>query len=76
MHHLRNHSHTRTGIFFTEFNRRKIAVKCILINENNFEKGFKRALREYSLLKIASILKIGPYIGNNGFDMILYDGCV
>jgi hypothetical protein len=59
-------------------------VKCIKFvghknrNENNKLRQIKDAIKEYFLLKIASILEVGPSsVGEyNCFDLIIYQDCM
>jgi serine/threonine protein kinase len=51
-------------------------IKCINITEENFETGFARVVKEFCLLKVAAILKVGPQLSNLfGFDIVVFKDC-
>lgn len=54
-----------------------LALKCISFKEENFATVFKNTLAEYFVMKIASILEVGPMIKPPfGFDIIIYRNCL
>jgi hypothetical protein len=56
-----------------------IAIKCFQDTPDRYGMGplFKLVLREYCLLKIASILEAGPIMEPIfGYDIVIYDDCI
>jgi hypothetical protein len=54
----------------------EIVIKCIKIPKGNFATIFPRVIKEFCLLKIAAILKIGPQLSNIfGFDIVVFNDC-
>jgi hypothetical protein len=55
-------------------NTHSFVMKCI---KNKGKLSRLMAIREWIILKVASMLKIGPAINNYfiGFDMLMYEDC-
>ena len=54
----------------------KSAVKCFS-TEDDFEKAVATVIKEYCLLKIASILRVGPRLPKLfGFDIVVFEKCI
>jgi serine/threonine protein kinase len=53
------------------------ALKCLTYAENNFQTIFSNTVMEYFLLKVASILEVGPSMSSPfGFDLVIYRNCI
>lgn len=75
-HSLQNLSQTKASIFKLSSNKNHI-IKCLTFPHVPFEDQLAMAIKEYCLLKIASILGVGPKLKNLfGFDLVVYDECI
>ena len=65
-------------VCFTSFNNHNLCFKNFFFSsEEEFQAQFKRAVKEFTILKICSALECGIYLENYvGFDFIIYDNCI
>jgi hypothetical protein len=74
-HAFENISTTRASIYKSS-SLKNIVIKCISLKKC-FEDELSVVIKEFSLLKIASLLGIGPKMNSIfGFDLVVYDDCV
>lgn len=67
-----------SSVYFGLYHGRYLAFKCYPIKEDaETEAVLSRAIHEYCMLKLASNLKVGPYVQNFiGADVVVYENCV
>jgi hypothetical protein len=75
-HAFENISTTRASIYKNS-SLKNIVIKCISLKSKCFEDELSVVIKEFSLLKIASLLGIGPKMNSIfGFELVVYDDCV
>ena len=61
-------------LYKIQLKRQEFIIKCIEIKH---KLAREEALKEWFLLKICSVLRMGPHIsGYLGFDIIMHEDCV
>jgi serine/threonine protein kinase len=67
-----------SSVYFALYYGRYLAFKCYPIKEDSeTEVVLSRAIHEYCMLKLASNLKMGPYVQNFiGVDVVIYETCI
>ena len=62
-------------LYKIQLNYQELIIKCIEIKHHKLLREL--AIREWFLLKICSVLRVGPHIsGYLGFDIIMHEDCV
>jgi len=74
---LPNIKSTFATIFKFRTDNNRAVIKCFEFTEESTDNKIANAIKEYCLMKIASILKIGPKIIKIfGFDLVVSDHCI
>jgi hypothetical protein len=68
------YSRNSRSLYKIDLKRQELIIKCIKI-KHKLTRG--EAIKEWFLLKICSVLRVGPHIsGYLGFDLIMHQDCV
>jgi hypothetical protein len=76
-HLLKDISDTSASVFVNPELLPSSVVKCTPLKDGPFAETFLRVAKEFSILKIASELEVGPKLSKIfGFDLVVCEECI